>query len=209
VDANPRCYFGGFSRANGSNHLSLVRAVTPTGHIALNYFEAQASSAKGIAFARVLSGISWAMTEPDITPEMQHARFIASLWPIGASVTVLWIAAQPLAKIADPSDMFLAGMAASGAIFGASATGLAKGRWVIIWSVGTIIAAVLALYFGVGSAHQAMKDEIFNHARCKRLQDDMLSPAPKRSDAPAIFQALSCRPQGEGMVYPLGYTGPH
>jgi hypothetical protein len=52
VDANPRCYFGDFSRANGSHLLSLVRAVTPTGHFALNYFEAQASSAKGIAFAR-------------------------------------------------------------------------------------------------------------------------------------------------------------
>jgi hypothetical protein len=40
-----------------------------------------------------------------------------------------------------------------------------------------------------------------NDRRCEAIQRDMLSAHPKRSDDTAIFEALSCKPQGAGSVY--------
>lgn len=40
-----------------------------------------------------------------------------------------------------------------------------------------------------------------NKARCLAIQKDMLTSTPLRSDGPDLFQALGCRPQGEGSVY--------
>lgn len=40
-----------------------------------------------------------------------------------------------------------------------------------------------------------------NDKRCLAIQRDMLSSQPRRADGPDLFQALGCRPQGEGSVY--------
>jgi hypothetical protein len=40
-----------------------------------------------------------------------------------------------------------------------------------------------------------------NDARCVALQADFLSAKPKRPDSREMFEALKCRPQGEGSVY--------
>ncbi|VVT07349.1 hypothetical protein SPHINGO391_390040 [Sphingomonas aurantiaca] len=43
-----------------------------------------------------------------------------------------------------------------------------------------------------------------NVARCAALQEDMLRARPRRLDSRELFQALGCRPQGEGSVYAVG-----
>ena len=40
-----------------------------------------------------------------------------------------------------------------------------------------------------------------NDRRCLAIQRDMLSAQPRRDDGPDVFQALGCRPQGEGSVF--------
>ncbi len=40
-----------------------------------------------------------------------------------------------------------------------------------------------------------------NDRRCLAIQRDMLMAHPRRSDDADLFQALSCRPQGDGSVY--------
>jgi hypothetical protein len=40
-----------------------------------------------------------------------------------------------------------------------------------------------------------------NERRCLAVQRDMLSAQPRRDDGPDLFQALGCRPQGEGSVF--------
>lgn len=47
----------------------------------------------------------------------------------------------------------------------------------------------------------AVQDEAANDRRCIAIQADMLSSMPLRSDGPDLFQALGCKPKGEGSVY--------
>lgn len=47
----------------------------------------------------------------------------------------------------------------------------------------------------------AMKRSDWNDERCYRIQKAMLHPGPTtRSDLPDLFQALQCRPQGDGPI---------
>lgn len=69
-------------------------------------------------------------------------------------------------------------------------------------SVFTASLSGLALLLGAISFVFVMKP--FDHAnanRCLAVQRDMLSARPARPDGPDLFQALGCRPQGEGSVY--------
>ncbi|KQS48251.1 hypothetical protein ASG20_14195 [Sphingomonas sp. Leaf198] len=51
------------------------------------------------------------------------------------------------------------------------------------------------------SFSQAEDESWANDRRCLAIQRDMLSANPRRDDGPDLFQALGCRPQGEGSVY--------
>jgi len=73
------------------------------------------------------------------------------------------------------------------ALIGPVLLGLSSG---VIFIVGTA-AFVL---------QQKPKDSA-NERRCLAIQRDMLSARPRRADGPDLFQALGCRPQGEGGVY--------
>lgn len=62
-------------------------------------------------------------------------------------------------------------------------------------TVVVVTAAVSFVFF------QSVSNEAANDKRCLAIQRDMLSSMPLRSDGPDLFQALGCRPQGEGSVY--------
>lgn len=62
-------------------------------------------------------------------------------------------------------------------------------------TVAAVSAAVTFLFF------QSVSNEAANDRRCLAIQRDMLSSMPLRSDGPELFQALGCRPHGEGSVY--------
>ncbi|WP_235516878.1 hypothetical protein [Sphingomonas sp. Leaf28] len=69
----------------------------------------------------------------------------------------------------------------------------------------TIIIALLAGVFTLaGVVTFSSGIEMTNPAndrRCLAIQHDMLSASPRRSDSADLFQALGCRPQGEGSVF--------
>ena len=56
---------------------------------------------------------------------------------------------------------------------------------------------VQSLYWGTETLKARSKA---NDERCQIIQDDMLSARPRRSDGPALFQALACQPKGPGKV---------
>lgn len=66
------------------------------------------------------------------------------------------------------------------------------------------VLAILSLIAFISSALFIVvnyRDDYANDIRCFAIQRDMLSSMPLRSDDPDLFQALGCRPQGEGSVY--------
>lgn len=64
----------------------------------------------------------------------------------------------------------------------------------------------LGVFLLMLSFFQAEDESWANDRRCLAIQRDMLSAQPRRHDGPDLFQALGCRPQGEGSVYaaPVG-----
>lgn len=72
------------------------------------------------------------------------------------------------------------------------------------WSTFRKIALPAAAIVAIATSYVVFKplpDEAANDKRCLAIQRDMLSSMPMRSDGPDLFQALGCRPQGEGSVY--------
>lgn len=67
-------------------------------------------------------------------------------------------------------------------------------------SLAALIVSGAAL---IGTVAPFLKRDATNDKRCLAIQRDMLSARPRRSDSPDLFQALGCRPQGEGSVYAL------
>jgi hypothetical protein len=127
-------------------------------------------------------------------------RFWTALLPMAA---VLAFAVQPVLRFAD-IDLFAGSvMGAAAGVFGlwntqpyrtwhdrAIAVG---GMLMLIWGMTGVVSTCLA----VGPAIRA------NDHRCLVIQNDMLSARPRRPDGPDLFQALGCRPQGEGGVYAI------
>lgn len=68
-------------------------------------------------------------------------------------------------------------------------------------TIGTIAALTIAVIIFMMATSSATKDSRANDARCLAIQQDMLAAEPKRTDGPDLFQALACRPQGEGSVF--------
>jgi len=66
--------------------------------------------------------------------------------------------------------------------------------------LGVGFALIAFVLFLIALAH-VERDQAANDRRCLAVQRDMLSARPRRADGPDLFQALGCRPQGEGSVY--------
>ena len=62
---------------------------------------------------------------------------------------------------------------------------------VFAWGMIGLVATGLALGPAV----------VANDRRCLAIQRDMLAAQPRRADGPDLFEALGCRPQGEGSVF--------
>lgn len=63
--------------------------------------------------------------------------------------------------------------------------------------LSTLAFLIGALGFGVDAAYP----DPHNEQRCLAIQCDMLRARPRKEDGHDLFQALGCRPQGEGSVY--------
>lgn len=74
-------------------------------------------------------------------------------------------------------------------------------RWIghLAPILGWLSAAAFVL--GVMYLSEDAQSRPANNRRCLAIQHDMLSARPRRTDDADLFQALGCRPQGEGSVY--------
>lgn len=66
------------------------------------------------------------------------------------------------------------------------------------------IAVVLLPFVGIigtSTVTHGIQDSRANDRRCLAIQGDMLAAQPRRADGRDLFQALGCRPKGEGSVY--------
>jgi hypothetical protein len=67
------------------------------------------------------------------------------------------------------------------------------------------VAMIAPLFFFVASTATfglGFKfEDVSNVRRCAAIQQDMLAARPRRDDSAELFQALGCRPQGDGNVF--------
>lgn len=119
---------------------------------------------------------------------------------IGIGGVVVAYFASPLLRYVDPATMLFAAMALSiGVVY-----------WHDAWSADKVTAK-RKIWFGIAAfaasawagapeIRDAINDVRANDKRCAAVQMDMLSAHPRRADSPDLFQALGCRPQGQGGV---------
>ena len=126
-----------------------------------------------------------------------HPR-IRAFMTAAAVFAVLWaFFSTPLLRFADPIFLALCGTAIA---VGAGVAWLKVGNhrpWEGV--AGLVLTGVGIVGLGL-LVHAAIRSSNANDSRCVELQNDMLSASPLRSDGPALFQALGCRPQGVGGV---------
>lgn len=124
-----------------------------------------------------------------------------ALWGFGIGVLSLLTLSGPLMRFTDPAFMSTIGL------WTAMAIGFAH-YWIILkgeagkWAIRLIVFPVALVFVIILVAQRvASNDSNANDRRCMAIQLDMLSARPRRADGPDLFQALGCRPQGEGSVY--------
>lgn len=136
--------------------------------------------------------------EPEVIAAIDKA--LATMAVISA------FALAPLLPFADPISIASGGswfaLGAALRFFGP----LFPARWSIVSALigaGFFVAAAVVI---VPAAQDARNNARANARRCAALQADMLSSAPLRANDADVFQALGCKPQGEGSVYADGPT---
>lgn len=73
---------------------------------------------------------------------------------------------------------------------------------ILSWSFRLFaFASLVALAAVASETYGRTKESLSNNGRCLAIQKDMLAARPRRTEAPDLFQALGCKPQGGGNVY--------
>lgn len=143
----------------------------------------------------------WRLMENDGADESRTSRWVARWTGYGIAAAVLAYFSAGEMAAADPIPLASAGLfLALAIIVDHHANTTEPSRWTIVM----MVASVLLFCGGAGIvnyvASQAEQSIHANQARCLAIQRDMLSAHPRRSDSPDLFQALGCRPQGNGGV---------
>lgn len=135
------------------------------------------------------------MNDYEATKEaLQHATA-----PLVGCTVVIGFTVSPLLRFADSTWLAWAGCILAASLIANYVIAFADFKeplWTIVCFVtfGAVVQVIVALGYA-GEASTA------NDRRCQAIQIDMLSARPKRADGPDLFQALGCRPQGQGSVY--------
>lgn len=129
------------------------------------------------------------------------------LWGLGVGIVAFVTLSGPLLRFTDPAFMSTIGVwivtALTVAHYCLVLAGISR-RWKVIFA---LIPLMFVISVVLAAQRLASIDSRANDARCLAIQIDMLSARPKRDDGPDLFQALQCRPQGEGNVYaPAAHT---
>lgn len=126
-------------------------------------------------------------------PEKRREQLIVSMGGLIAAALVVGFFAQPLMKFADPQGITW------GVLFFSIGVLWSYYQYVLSESVKRFeLIPFLCLLVGVFFLCLTWADalSIITHTDtvCGELEADMLSPRPRRANAPEIFEALNCRP---------------
>lgn len=135
------------------------------------------------------------------------------LWGFGVAALVLTWAATPLLRYAPPINLFGYGFYTGLVLIclweRESNTKLPPKTYRVFVDIVLALAVVTSLYHAAQVLTISLRGSRANDQRCEAIQHDMLSASPRRTDSPDLFQALGCRPQGEGSVYAKPRPSPH
>lgn len=129
----------------------------------------------------------------------EHRPFtqLLPIFTTGAAIAV--VGSGPLLRFVDPVTVWTVALGLAAAVIINLLTeqeGLERWQQVLAWAFMTSACAVI-----IWTTSDWIAAARANDRRCLAIQRDMLSARPRRSDSPDLFQALGCRPQGEGSVY--------
>ena len=130
----------------------------------------------------------------------KHQEAVIALGRVSLpAAAIAAFAATPLVRFADPAALWAGGYAlACGVTWVVVAPAMLSGKWMLRFG-GAMAVTGMALLFYLGDA--GITASKANDKRCLAIQRDMLSAQPRREDGPDLFQALGCRPQGQGSVF--------
>ncbi len=133
--------------------------------------------------------------------ETKTNRWLSRWAGVGAGAIVLAFMAGREMQAANPIALATIGLVLMLAIFAShhAETTDSRGEAAIATGIATLLAigsGLLIIYVG----HETDQTISANTARCRIIQDDMLTATPRRTDGPDLFQALGCQPQGDGTV---------
>jgi hypothetical protein len=104
---------------------------------------------------------------------------------------------QSVERFANREHLFLGGMFTIFALLAIMSYRVFRGPVIQLYGAMIVLGFSACLLFLTGT--DAMKRSDWNDERCYRIQTAMLHPSPTtRTDLPDLFQALQCRPQGDG-----------
>lgn len=139
------------------------------------------------------------MTDPRARNE---AHFRRHWWGYGLSMLILYAFSGPLIRYIPADNLHLMGLIVAGIVFCGYWASIYWGDWdaKVMLAIAVVLLPLVGI-IGTSTVTHGIQDGRANDRRCLAIQGDMLSAQPRRADGPDLFQALGCRPQGEGSVY--------
>lgn len=129
------------------------------------------------------------------------ARWRDTAWGMAAALVVISYCAAPFLQYTHPGNLLSLGAALGGSLVAIYGLFIYRGLAGFIFLLVTIAFGSMFVDRLQKTVKPAAISVEANQRRCLAIQKDMLSSSPLRSDGPDLFQALGCRPQGEGSVY--------
>jgi len=108
---------------------------------------------------------------------------------------------SPLIPYADPLHFAAVGIFAASAVYTRHTAATSNGPLSKLMFAVAACCLLTAGYMSIRVTSEIKHNYSANSRRCLAIQTDMLAAMPRRTDDPDMFQALGCRPLGEGSVY--------
>lgn len=129
--------------------------------------------------------------------QLEGFKALSAMFAVPTLLIAYWI--QPDVATLSPTDRGIMVCTSFSAAFIFAAT------WEFTEGFKSYMLGVLAsAIIGVGSYYYVSAGPIASYKanvrRCLAIQRDMLSAHRRLSDGPEVFQALGCRPQGDGII---------
>jgi hypothetical protein len=117
------------------------------------------------------------------------------------AMIIVYAFSGPLLEYVSAPELHFLGILVGLIVYSGHWASIYRGDWdakVMLFVAVVLLVITAVIYAPIISS--AINDDAANDRRCLVIQRDMLSAKPRRDDGPDVFQALGCRPQGDGIV---------